>query len=426
MAWEDLRSHPERVMGGTEIFFGAAVAPLKGLPWFYDAHCREAFVKGGDPFAPWPTGCGDAAFEEMPPWEPGIVFPLAIASRVLRIPPSVAMLVGIQLGLDAAVLLAICWLALQFGGPVGAVAAGAIYSVSSQLSIASTFPFYYYWPIPIIVALVVTLLALSRSRSMRAALAWSGLAGILAAMGCWFRGTMVTIAIVTPLVVFVLSRPAGRSLRAALVSVLGIIIVLLPSAWHNLPRSGSILPRRQVWHDLYIGIGTRPNPYGIVHADEYAMRVASERHGVSFHYPGYEEAIRAEYLGVLRANPGLILGNFARNTWDCLRGVSMSGPIRGHVLFPWLTVAGLACLFVFRRDVAGPAAACAFLWLAQCATLGLVKWPYTSYLWETLALGILCGAFGFGAVVETVGRAVSRAASGRGLRAAKDKPEPKG
>jgi hypothetical protein len=407
-AWTEMRSHPEQAMKWSETFLGAAVAPLAVFPWSYDEDCRSVFLKGEDPFAPWPIECRGTTLREMPPLEPGIVFPLAIAARIFWIPPSLVVLAGIQLGLDAAVLLAICWLALQFGGPVAAIAAGWLYSVSPALSRASTFPFYYYWPIPIAVALVATLLTLSRSRSAGAVLAWGGLAGALAATGCWFRGTMVTVALVTPILVFVLSRASERSLRAALVSFFVIIVVLLPSAWHNLPRSGSILPRRQVWHDLFIGIGTRPNPYGIVHSDKYGTRVAAERYGVIYHKPGYEEAMRAEYLAVLRANPLLILGNFARNTWDSLRGVSMTGPIRGHALFPWLTVAGVTCLFVMRRGVARPAAACAFLWLVQCATLGLVKWPQESYLWETLALGILCGAFGLGAVVESIGFGIRR------------------
>jgi len=423
LAWTNVHSHPGQLMSGTEMFLGAAVAPLAAFPWSYDADCMSVFLKGGDPFASWPTECRGATLTEMPPWEPGIVFPLAIASRVLRIPPSVAMLVGIQLGLDAAVLVAICWLALQLGGPVGAVAAGWTYSVSPALSRASTFPFYYYWPIPIVVALVATLFALSRSRSVRATLAWSGLAGLLAGAGCWFRGTMVTVALVTPILAFALSRPSGRSLRAALVSVSAIIVVLLPSAWHNFPRSGSLLPRRQVWHDLYIGIGTRPNPYGIVHDDGSGARVAAERHGVSFHGPGYEEALRAEYFTVLRANPLLILGNFVKNTRDGLRGVTINGPIGSrHELFPWLAAVGIACLFVIRRDAAWPAAACGFLWLVQCATIGIVKWPYESYLWETFALGILCAAFGLGAVVEAVGLGIGRVARARGLRLGKASP----
>jgi hypothetical protein len=422
LAWMELRSHPEQVMDGTEMFLGAAVAPLRLFPWSYDVGCQTAFLKRRDPFASWPSGCGGTTFREMPPWEPGIVFPLAVASRVLRIPPSVAMLVGIQLGLDAAVLLAICWLALQFGGPVGAVAAGWIYAVSPSVSAGSTFPFYYYWPIPIVVALVAILLALSRSRSISAVLAWSGAAGVLAGSGCWFRGTMVTIAIVTPVVVFVLSRPSGRSFRAALVSVSGIIIVLLPSASHNLPRSGSILPRRQVWHDFYIGIGTRPNPYGIVHSDSYGAQIAAERHGAAFHSPGYEQAIRAEYFTVLRANPLLILGNFVKNTRDGLRGVGMNGSVGWmHELFPWLAAAGVGCLFVLRRDVVRPAAACVFLWFVQCATLGIVKWPQEGYLWETLALGILCGAFGTGAIAEAVAFGIKRLAWVRGLRVGKAK-----
>jgi hypothetical protein len=338
----------------------------------------------------------------MPPWEPGVVFPLA-ALRLFGMQPSLVVLAGIQVGLDVAVLFAICWVALEFGGPLGALAAGSIYSESIPLATASTFPFYYYWPIPIIVALAAVLLRLSQSRSARAALAWGTLAGALAAGGCWFRGTMVTVALLTPFIVFVLSRATGRPVRAALFAVAAIILVLLPSAWHNLPRTGSVLPRRQIWHDMYIGIGTRPNPYGIIHDDSSGASIAMAKHGVAYHSEGYERAMRTEYLSIVRANPSLILSNFVRNTWDGLRGVTVGGPLPGRLYsFPWLCMAGLACLFLLRRNVALPAAACALLWLVQCATLGIVGWPQEGYLWETLGMGVLCGAFGLGAIVDSI------------------------
>jgi hypothetical protein len=210
--------------------------------------------------------------------------------------------------------------------------------------------------------------------------------------------------------VILLALPSWkRALHAAVTAMIMMALVLLPSAIHNWPRSHSILPRGQIWHDMYIGIGTRPNPYGIVHQDGYAAAFIRSKYGIVYQTPGYEEALRKEYLEIFYKNPNLIFRNFFLNLFDSLKGQTfVADPLRWHKSFWFAALLGLTIL-IYKRDPRWRwlGAAC-IVWLIQCATVSIVKVPGTSYLWETIGTSVLCGAAGLGVGLEELARFVTR------------------
>ena len=250
----------------------------------------------------------------------------------------------------------VCW---RLAGPAAAWLGVLLWSSWPEVHYAVSFPYYYYWPNVCAVAL---------------ALAW-------VERREWVTGPLLALWV---------------QLRATAIGPLGFVTL---RSWRHGLVAGAILlatagsVRTQVWHDLYIGIGTNPNPYGIVYADEYAIKVAAER-GVAFKAPGYETLLRDEYLKIARSNPGLIARNWARNTLYALRGGCRIGVVFLVVVLVSLLHAGRV-----YRSLAG-------VWFMQCATLGFVCRPQSGYLWETMALVCILGVSGGVLTLRLVGWAL--------------------
>lgn len=262
-------------------------------------------------------------------------------------------LLALQMVAHIAVIAGIGLVCRQLGGWLAAVIGVVWWVVWPSAWHAVTFPYYYYWPIPFTVGLA-NLWARRGTRTL-----WT-----LPLLVVWaqFRMTAVGTFAVMP--------------RWAVgVAAWGLTIALLAGGQG----------RTQVWHDLYIGIGTRPNSHGIVHQDGHAIAFAATR-GVGFKAPAYESVLRAEYLRIVAADPALIARNTVLNTVDAARGWSFwGGPV-------WCWVP-LVTLWAAWRD-RGVYRALTLVWLAQCATLGFVGRPQESYLWETAGLFVVLGAVG--------------------------------
>jgi hypothetical protein len=139
------------------------------------------------------------------------------------------------------------------------------------------------------------------------------------------------------------------------------------------------LGRSNIWHGLYVGVGTRPNPYGIVFRDSNAADMVWTRYHIPFEGPGYEMALKREYLKILLANPGLIARNAVLNFADSVKGWSFDGSSRRVGRKLWLgALAGLVIALRWRSDKTFPFILASALWVTQCATLGFVCRPQES------------------------------------------------
>jgi hypothetical protein len=408
-AWEAFRNTAD-FPDTSFVVLAAAGAPARLVPWYYNLTDYQAFLQKHERFGVWEWGDpARAKYIHILPIEPGIIVALKVMRRVLNAPLSLVTLVGIQLGVDAIALVLVGWLAFQFGGMPGTFLAVWLYASWGEVARVCVMPFYYYWPIPFSLAYSAIALRLERAGRRASALAWAVALGVTVGSWCWFRGTGVSVLALTPLAAFLLAREKTWRKPAAVAAFAGLALVLAPAAVHNLPRSGTIFPRAQVWHDLYIGIGTRPNPYGIRHRDEFAMAVAQERHGTVFQAPGYEEGLRQEYLKILKADPGLIARNVVLNFWDSLRGWCFARTPYGLQAWIWLVAVGAVALsWLTRSSMARPMTAVVAVWWIQCLTLSLVARPQGIYLWETLGSMILSGAASAGFLTLAVFDRASR------------------
>lgn len=394
---ELVQSKRQQTMAGFGILLSAATAPSRHFPWRGDATAAGAYEAQGDVFRDFRPFANKGFTETWPIYtEKGILFPIRILSRYFGAPASATSLVAVQLVLDLLVTYGICLLLWRWGGPVAAMPGGLYYALSKAAAAAATFPFYYYWPIAFgIVLCLAADVAARRGRLDRASTA--AVFGVILAYWLLFRSTAVLI----PFAIAAALLLSGTRLRrvAAMFAVI-VAIELLPQALLSLgaPREDSLtLGRGNMWHALYLGIGTRPNPYGIVFSDSYAANMVESRYGISFQAPGYELALRREYLNIVRTNPGLILRNTFWNFLDAMRGWSLPkaradvGPVLGI-----FGVLGLVLVLVRRTDMTFPVALAMMVWVVQCLTLAIILRPQEGYLWETVGIRVLAGFAGFG------------------------------
>jgi hypothetical protein len=394
-----VQNRRQQSMGGFGLMLSAATAPLRYFPWRGDLDAADRYDGAGDVFRDFRPFAGETFLPTgHVRTEKGILFPLRIASR-LGAAASASTLVAIQLTLDLFVLFGLVWLLWSWGGPLAAGFGGLHYATSEAAAAASTFPFYYYWPVPFGVLLCIIATAAAR-RGRVAAL--STAVGFGLTLGCWllFRSTAVLVPLAIGGALLLAKIPVRRCLLTVAV-VLGFELapqVLLKAV---APAGEQVtLGRANLWHALYLGIGTRPNPYGIVFDDTYAYELVKRRYGIAFQAPGYEAALRHEYLAIARANPGLLIRNAVLNFWDGITGWSLPAMtwLDRHL---WVFGAlGIAVVLANRSEKTFPVLLAGVIWVVQCATLGLILLPQEGYLWETVAIRVLSGFAGIGVAVE--------------------------
>lgn len=266
-----------------------------------------------------------------------------------------------QLAAHIPTTIGVWWVAGRLGGPLAARVATLWWLFWPSVWLAVSYPFCYYWPN----VFAVGLAALWVWRGPRT---W--LAAPLLIMWAQFRMTAVGVFNAMP--------------RIAVGAVAWAATIALVLLGHG---------RSQVWHDLLIGIGTRPNPYGIPHLDQWAIDFAAAR-GVGFKMAGYEAVLRDEYLRIALSNPLLIARNTVLNMVDAMRGWSFFGS--PYPVWSWVPV---VVLWTAWRD-RGIYRRLTLVWLAQCATLAFVGRPQESYLWETMGLFIILSSVGLARLVR--------------------------
>lgn len=410
----------QQTMSGFGLLLSAATGPSRHFPWRGDIDAARAYEVQGDIFRDFRPFARENFTGNWPIYaEKGILFPVRILSRYFGAPASATSLIAVQLVLDLLVAYGICFLLWRWGGPIAALPGGLYYALSKAAAAAATFPFYYYWPIAFGVLLCLAADVAARRRRLDR-ISTAAVFGVIVAYWLLFRSTAVLISVA---IAAALLLSGIRIRRVAAMVVVIFAIELFPQVLlsASAPRGDRVtLGRGNMWHALYLGIGTRPNPYGIVFSDSYAAKMVESRYGVGFQAPGYEPALRREYLRIARSNPGLILGNTFWNFVDAMRGWCF--PKCERDVGPYLGVfgvLGIALVLVRRTDKTFPVALAMTVWVVQCLTLAIILRPQEGYLWETAGIRVLAGFAGIGLAFEWLIEKLTR--PGGGFAAARER-----
>jgi hypothetical protein len=320
-------------------------------------------------------------------FEPGTAIPIALAAAfpLLASPVSPTSLAAIQFGVDLLVLLGVFWLGSRVAGSAfGGWVAAFLYAVSASAAEAAAFPFYYYWMIPAGTAVAVCALRAFES-APRIVWPWVILTGVVAGLSVLFRVALLVlpIALVPALIL-------GFGWKKGLVTLAIIIgtaqLVLVPNTLRLFLATGrvQVFQRSLFWHNMYIGLGSRPNPYGIQFRDADGFAVAQQKYGVAYDEDNvgpYEKALRAEYLRIAAENPGLIVRNFVWNSAEAMRGSPWAQDRLklDRRLRPLIPILLILAITVYREKLIPTVALLSFL-LMMILSVTVVCWPQPSYM----------------------------------------------
>lgn len=217
------------------------------------------------------------------------------------------------------------------------------------------------YPFPAIAALagLVLLFAerMGQLRSDRAlAMALGGFA-LLAVVATLFRLTTVAVSASVLACALVLFR--HQRLRRQLLRAVALLVVLVgptlvrrgvtayrDAGFRGREASAPLLDYHMLWHSLYIGLGVRPNAYGIVYVDSSAQNYVQRIDpSAVYHSPRYESRLRERVVQLVRDDPQFVARQLSYKAAILLapllvlmpllwrqRRVRQSAPARGFLL----------------------------------------------------------------------------------------------
>jgi hypothetical protein len=159
---------------------------------------------------------------------------------------------------------------------------------------------------------LVSVLSLVAAILLRQAI---GLAGVAATMALlvmgWIKSRASTWRTAAPYVILL----AAMALTTQSTNVL----LALRNRWVPLPPA-HLIATHGVAHSLYQGLGTEPNPWGIVYEDDNDSRSVIEKISPAATYgtPLYYREIGKVYLTIVFTHPLTVLGIYARKLWKTL------------------------------------------------------------------------------------------------------------
>lgn len=180
---------------------------------------------------------------------------------------------------------------------------------------------------------------------------------LLSVVATLFRMTTVAVSasvLACGLVLFRHERTSRRALRVA--ALLGVLLgppmvhrgvtAYRDAGFRGREASAPLLDHHMFWHSVYIGLGVRPNKYGIVYSDSsagnYVQRIDA---AAVYQSPQYEARLRERVIQLLREDPLFVARQFAYKAallgapvlilvsllWR-QRRVRQSAPARGFML----------------------------------------------------------------------------------------------
>lgn len=353
-----------------------------------------------------------------PVWsvDPGIMWVWHALSR-LGVPLSVAGLAHAQVYMDLGALALAIALGWRLAGPSAGALAGLLY-ISSELIAAGVLLLgYYHWNIA--GSLLVGHLLLSAMTSPRFLPWWIAYCGLAAAL-VWLRAVWLPVAVATFTLPFLPGlRKPGQRVAALLVGLLLVAgsfaatVIRVKSAGVG---EGTLLPRSQLWHTLYIGLGTYGNFGDIRWDDSYAASMGAKAGFPRENYRAYEDYMRQLFLREIAATPIKYVVTIARRYVDYV-GAAAQGwmPDWPGSRGPWPGLGVLAFVLTGlvgagdspRGRLLGPT----LLYALTVAVWALVLPPMDYYAGETLGLSYPVLAAAVVVVIRRLAQGARRASA---------------
>jgi len=131
-------------------------------------------------------------------------------------------------------------------------------------------------------------------------------AGILVAVGSYFRSEILLVPICAAVGFLALDYPQKRMARYALLGIIPLMLLILPWTIRNYTVFDRLIPTNSgLWLAMWQSFGEYENDFGAVNNDVVTLQqVRAQGHTEEFDTPEYDDLFRGKVLEVLRTQPG--------------------------------------------------------------------------------------------------------------------------
>lgn len=347
--------------------------------------------------------------------DPGFCWLLAFA-RLFGVPLSLAGVAHLQVAVDLGCLALAHALAWRLSGPVAGSCSALAFGLTTATVSQPFLVAYYFWSLPLALVIAHTGVSLIRSdtkRSMGLALT-SYLA--LAFCAVWLRVAWLPVLPASAAFLVVRQRVWRVTLIVGLLATIAASYFLLIARVSRQDMGGAFThPRAQLWHTLYIGLGSYGTWDDIQWLDEYAYGIAAAAGVPASDATRYEDFFRKRFFDEVRQHPfrygGLLMRRVADYAGEALAHTPFLDSISRDRLGAFVLVLSVS-LLIFCPDPSLRFVAA--LLLARVMVWSLVVPPVVPYALECVGLeGVVIAAGAGVGIASGFGRLRSTGGSRR-------------
>ncbi|HXB57602.1 MAG TPA: hypothetical protein VN461_22770 [Vicinamibacteria bacterium] len=312
------------VLSGYYVYHGMAAALEDGRLGQLDLNRYRHYVALGNPNAVYKrfSDQGSPEFVDYYTLDIGYSFIVEIARLAFpTLPDNHWRSIALQLLVDVGLVVLVYTIFASWDIRLGALAA-LFYTGNKVFLYLASFAYYYYWDVVLTLTVFALLLLTLRRAGPPAFLL--GLTGFVLGFGVWMRASWWPITCF--LLALMVLTPALRKQSIWCALIFGLVAA--PQIYRSSRARGSlVLSTRASWHVALVGLGYYPNPYGLEANDEAVYRLTREKYGVPFRMDDYKEhdqAVKKEFLSLLRKDPQFVLRSFRGRLWESLLGTTVT------------------------------------------------------------------------------------------------------
>lgn len=298
-------------------------------------------------------------------------------------------------------------------------------------------PFYYFWMIPFTVVTLLFWAWVHRFGLKEKPWRYYLLFALFGFFTGFFSMVRSTLLLAIPFVGFFYFLTTEKKLKkrlflGILLAVLAQTFILSPLVLYNKKVLGSYrLTSRYFWSGVFSGIGFYPNPYRIVHSDNYLVQLARTKFGMKNFYierplsfqevQDFETHFRSEVMEIWEKTPGIFFINalknlyyafflatredpsafFEKKYWSVFNFGRLAHPIYSF-FYALLLICGLRYAFLLERQVLGGLALILNVGLYLVLSVCALAPPQTSYITGYYLIFYLLLAWGFFSLFQMV------------------------
>jgi hypothetical protein len=306
------------VQNGTEVFYEMA-SHFRHEPGGYNFNKYLEMCSNPDEYVYTrkPNYSATGSFENEKGW--AFILSLILPEGTKGVSALNSVVVRYQLIIDLLVLVLLYFSGSGVAGRWGGALTAMLYAIFVPSIVMSGWVSYYYWAIPFsAVSLLFWTRGYLTTRRFQISMALFFSYGVLMGFATSVRLTFLLLPVAMSPLVFLRGKNIKKSMLLVLMMLLGQALCLIPQVlithkWYN----EYALTTRDMWHQVIMGAGSYPNPFGITGTgDRSAVEWAKKQGGPELNEVGikaYDQFQKGQAINLFKERPDLFIRNFGIN-----------------------------------------------------------------------------------------------------------------